>query len=119
MTLIKSETKKLFVSNPSYRKHNIPIDWVEMYIPDAETSNPMEDAIIRQEFASAITDALAKLTKRQKQVVEMILLNGDTQAEVARKLGVTPQSIHDTYALAIKSLRENPDLAQLWSDLAS
>ena len=60
----------------------------------------------RREKIAVVHSALAKLSSRQREVVIMVWLEGKTQEQVAKALGITQAGVSITLERAMKKLAE-------------
>ncbi len=89
-----------------YYLENNSKDWgSEAMVPSAEDEYIARET--RKEELSMLTESLAKLTKRQKQIVKLYFDDGLKQEAIAKRLGVRQQSVRDVLGAAIKNLRNN------------
>ena len=64
------------------------------------------DAVIKQEEQVALKNAIAKLKKRDKELIEELYFNEQTERELAKRLGVSHQTVHKKKVRILKKLRE-------------
>ena len=72
-------------------------------LPDAPVPVPVAVAVELTEEARQVLAALAALPPRQRQVMAWII-DGFGAAEIARELGVSPESVRQSHAKARKNL---------------
>ena len=72
-------------------------------LPDAPTPVPVALAVELTEEARQVLAALQALPPRQRQVMAWII-DGFGAAEIARELGVSPESVRQSYAKGRKNL---------------
>jgi RNA polymerase sigma factor (sigma-70 family) len=65
-----------------------------------DTLTEVEDSVFLQE-------ALSLLTPQQQKVIKTTVLEGRTEQEVARKLGMSQPAVHQMKARALKRLRKH------------
>lgn len=82
------------------RSRFLPIDALPIAWTPPTEHRPGDSALVRA--------ALDKLTPRQRQIVELVL-RGLSQAEIARSLGMTRQSVHSDFDRALRTIRSNRD----------
>lgn len=87
--------------------HRVSLEGVE--IP-ARTSAPPED-VQRQEEVAAMTDLLGNLSEQQRAILLRRVKEGETFAEIGRRLGMTPGAVRMAWVRALKQLRGWLDLA--------
>lgn len=87
-------------------------DWLGIEITDASPLAPeMLDAATR---AEAVRIAVVSLPSAQDRVVAMRYFDDLQGVEVASRLGVSRQRVHQIEKSALENLRESPVLAELW-----
>jgi RNA polymerase sigma-70 factor (ECF subfamily) len=69
------------------RKHNLLEKWGKVMNQEAQLRNPVEEATIRERAAN-ISQVLAKLPQKQREVIEMAYKTGLTQADISQQLNI-------------------------------
>jgi RNA polymerase sigma-70 factor (ECF subfamily) len=78
----------------------------EPELPDAASSDALPDEeMVRTEVRERFDAALAALTPRQREIVMLFEVDGWKGAEIATKLGLTPENVRWHLHQAKKSLR--------------
>jgi len=89
-----------------YYLENNSKDWgSEAMVPSAEDEYIARET--RREERFMLSESIAKLTKRQRQIVKLYFDDGMKQEAIAKLLGVRQQSVMDVLSAAIKNLRNN------------
>lgn len=73
-------------------------------IPDK--SKDILGDVIKKEERTALEEALKQLKERDKQLIEELYFNGQTERELAKMLGVSHQMVHKKKVRILKKLRE-------------
>ena len=79
---------------------------VEIVDETIDIERSVVEAETRQEKITLVHTALVKLLPRQKEVITMIWLEGKTQEQVAKKLGIKQSTVSITLERAMKRLTE-------------
>lgn len=64
-----------------------------------------DSLLIEKDFQGVLADALSKLTPQQKQVFYLSRTEGLKREEIAKKLGISPETVKIHLAHAIKNVR--------------
>lgn len=76
----------------------------------ADTDTDFDDRIVHH---LVVARALARLSPRERQIVELVDLRRYTEKEAAQALGIAIGSVKSYHHAARRRLREDPDLAEL------
>lgn len=82
----------------------VPLDALEVELPDTRTTGAREQVAARQE-SELISGAVAKLPPEQREVVLLHFLEGLTKSEIARRVGLYPSSVGRQLQKALDQLR--------------
>lgn len=88
---------------------------ITVSVHDESTAEPSADEeegcrVERSESAQTVLEYLDELSPTQQTVVLLRFGSDKTPSEIAKDLGITPNNARVTLHLAIRKLRENPDL---------
>ena len=62
--------------------------------------------VIRKEERSALNEALKQLRQRDRQLIEELYFNGQTERELAKRLGVCQSVVHRKKARVLEKLKK-------------
>lgn len=82
----------------------------DLYRRFAETATSeythIEEALLRREDATLVTNALATLAPQRRQVFRLVRIEGRPYKEVAEILGISPSTVRDHLVKATKHIRQ-------------
>lgn len=86
-------------------------------LPDTNAPSPADSAEAN-DSASAVHDALARLTQAQALVLQRYYYQGSTLQEIALELGISVVRVHQLRTAAETRLRGDPVLLRAWTGAA-
>lgn len=96
------------MSNPTFD------DYMLVAENEEASRNTVEDYIYFEELKNSLSDAKKGLTARQREVFEHSREYGMQNAEIARKLQISEQTVKNILSGALKSLRAFMTTTRIW-----
>lgn len=89
-------------------------DYMQIAENEGVSRNTVEDYIYFEELKHSLSDAKKELTDRQREVFEHSKEYGMQNAEIARKLQISEQTVKNILSGALKSLRTFMSTTRVW-----
>lgn len=96
--------------NARHSTHQYSYDTMEAESSDLASPYSLVDEIMRSIDINELYAAIAELTDKQRDVVVKFYLDGMTQKEVAKQLGISREAVKARLESALRALHRNPRL---------
>ncbi|MFF7199149.1 RNA polymerase sigma factor [Streptomyces sp. NPDC088197] len=104
--LLTSARNALFDSwRRQARSRETPVSTPELFEPTDAVAESAETVVLRNENIKELLIKITGLPRRQRQVITMVYLENRTSSDVGAELGLTPDAVRKTAALAVANLR--------------
>lgn len=107
---------KNLILNKFRDEMNSPVfdDYMQVAEYEGVSRNTVEDYIYFEELKHSLSDAKKELTDRQREVFEHSKEYGMQNAEIARRLQISEQTVKNILSGALKSLRTFMSATRIW-----
>lgn len=86
------------------RHQKVKNNYAEQY--DAEDSYNDEEVLIKQEYYSILFSAIERLEPKQREIIELNLINGGKLVDIAESIGISYRTAKRRKEIGVKELRK-------------
>lgn len=100
-------TKNLTLNVLRKKSNEIAASYQYAMRRDIMAANPVEHALVDQQYADLLRQTLGKLPPQQRRVYELSRLEGLTHEDIARQLNISGRTVNNHMNTALRFIRES------------